>query len=151
VGKPGWPKAHLELYLRTDGAQGQFLDFTPAGGPADMPCLILKTIGRRTGQAHLLPLIYGEDAGRYVIVASKGGAPADPAWFLNLQANPEVAIQVGRAKYAATARAVDDEAERTRLFTMMADLYPPYLDYQARTDRKIPLVTLEQLRDIDSL
>ncbi len=99
VGRPGWPTAHLDLYLGTDGAEGQFLDFSPVGGPSDAPCLILKTIGRKTGEAHLLPLIYGEDGGRYVLVASKGGAPDHPAWFLNLVANPAVEIQVGPAKY----------------------------------------------------
>src|SRR5271166_771404 len=89
VGGPGWMEAHRDLYQKTDGAEGHFVDFSRAGGSAETPCLILKTIGRRSGEAKLLPLIYGQDGGRFVIVASKGGAPKHPAWFLNLEATPE--------------------------------------------------------------
>ena len=150
VGKPGWEAYHVEQYLKTDGANGHFVDFTIAGGPAESPCLILKTTGRRSGEARLTPLIYGEDGGRFVLVASKGGAPAHPAWFLNLQATPEVAFQVLDRKYRARA-SVAEGAERERLYAMMAKVYPPYIAYQAGTSREIPVVVLEPLEAIDRL
>lgn len=150
IGAPGWQDAHRELYLRTDGAEGHIVDFSRAGGPAQTPCLILKTIGRKSGKSKLLPLIYGEDGGRFIIVASKGGAPKHPAWYLNLVANPEVEFQVGDRKCRGIARAAEG-AERERLFAMMAKIFPPYLAYKARTEREIPVVLLEPKADIDHL
>ena len=150
VGKPGWEAYHVEQYLKTDGANGHFVDFTIAGGPAESPCLILKTTGRRSGEARLTPLIYGEDGGRFVIVASKGGAPADPAWFLNLTADPRVEFQVGSKKYRGKASAAEG-AERERLFAMMAKIFPAYNDYKARTTREIPVVVLQPEAEIDRL
>jgi len=150
IGAPGWTDTHLALYQSTNGAEGHLVDFTRAGGPVETPCLILKTTGRRSGEAKLLPLIYGKDAGRFVIVASKGGAPAHPAWFLNLEAHPEVAFQVIDKKYRGVAR-IADGAERERLFAMMAGIYPPYTQYQAKTERQIPVVVLEPQGELDSL
>jgi deazaflavin-dependent oxidoreductase (nitroreductase family) len=151
VGAPGWTETHLAAYLKSDGAEGRLVDFTIAGGPAETPCLILKTIGRRSGEAKLVPLIYGEDAGRYVIIASKGGAPDHPAWYLNLEAKPEVEFQVVDKKYRGVASTVRDDAERKRLYAMMAAIYPPYIDYQAKTGREIPVVVLEPRTRIDRL
>jgi deazaflavin-dependent oxidoreductase (nitroreductase family) len=150
VGAAGWADAHRELYLKTDGAEGHLMDFSRAGGPAQTPCLILKTTGRKSGEAKLLPLIYGEDGGRFVIVASKGGAPKHPAWFLNLEANPEVEFQVVDKKYRGVAKAVQG-AERERLFAKMAEIFPPYLAYKARTAREIPVVVLEPKTPIERL
>jgi deazaflavin-dependent oxidoreductase (nitroreductase family) len=150
IGGPNWQDVHRDRYLKTDGAEGQFVDFSRAGGPARTPCLILKTTGRRSGEPKVLPLIYGEDAGRFVIVASKGGAPNHPAWFLNLQADPKVEFQVGARKYRGVARATQG-AERERLFAMMAGVFPPYNTYQTRTDRTIPVVVLEPQEDIAKL
>ncbi|GLB63809.1 hypothetical protein NCCP2495_16880 [Dietzia sp. NCCP-2495] len=89
-----------------------------------------------------MPLIYGEADGAYVVIASKGGAPTHPGWFHNLTAEPEVRIQVGAEKMTAVARVADGE-ERERLWSQMAELYPPYLKYQTRTDRLIPVVVLD--------
>ncbi len=114
AGPDGWMQDHLGRYLRTDGAEGHVVDFTAFGGTASTPCLIVETVGRRSGAAHQLPLISGEDGGRFVIVASKGGAPDHPAWFLNLEANPQVRFQVGDRKYRGVARAAAG-AERERL------------------------------------
>lgn len=150
VGAPGWADAHRELYLETNGAEGHLMDFSRAGGPAATPCLILKTTGRKSGEAKLLPLIYGEDGGRFVIVASKGGAPKHPAWYLNLAAKPEVEFQVVDKKYRGVAKATEG-AERERLFAMMAGIFPPYLAYKARTAREIPVVVLEPKTEIDHL
>jgi len=150
IGVGNWMQTHLDLYRRTDGAEGHLVDFTRAGGPVETPCLILKTTGRSSGEPRMLPLIYGKDAGRFVIVASKGGAPAHPAWFLNLEAHPEVAFQVIDKKYRGVAR-IADGAERERLFAMMAGIYPPYTQYQAKTERQIPVVVLEPQGELDSL
>ena len=150
IGAPGWTDTHRELYLRTNGAEGQFVDFSKVGGPASTPCLILKTTGRQSGEAKMLPLIYGEDAGRFVIVASKGGAPTDPAWFLNLRDDPKVEFQVGAKKYRGKASAAQG-AERERLFAMMAKIFPAYNDYKARTTREIPVVVLQPEAEIDHL
>ncbi len=150
VGGAGWTDAHLELYQRTNGAEGHFVDFSRVGASAETPCLILKTTGRKSGEAKLLPLIYGEDGGRFVIVASKGGAPKHPAWYLNLADNPEVGFQVGSKKYHGKASTATG-AERERLFKMMAGVFPPYNAYQAKTDREIPVVVLEPRAEVETL
>ena len=151
AGSAGWMQDHLARYLRTDGAEGHFVDFTVVGGSASTPCLILETTGRRSGAAHQLPLIYGEDGGRFVVVASKGGAPVHPAWFLNLEAKPQVRFQVGDRKYRGVAR-IAAGAERARLYAMMAGIYPPYIPYQEKAvNREIPVVLLEPEATIDSL
>ncbi len=149
-GAPDWQKTHLDLYLRTDGAEGHIVDFTPAGGYLETPNLILKTIGKKSGEARMVPLIYGEDGKDFVIVASKGGAPKHPAWFLNLEADPSVEFQVADKKYSGKA-VVAEGAERDRLFDMMAKAFPPYIRYQEKTDRHIPVVILKVEKTIDHL
>ena len=83
AGTPGWQQRHVALYLKTDGAEGDVVDFGP--GMSEVPCLLLQTTGRKSHAAQTTPLIYGKDANGFVIVASKGGAPEHPAWFLNLR------------------------------------------------------------------
>ena len=93
--------------------------------------LLLTTTGRKSGNALLLPLIYRPSGGGgYCVIASKGGAPAHPAWFLNLQANPDVHVQVASEKFDAVARVAEGE-EREKLWQLMVDYYGPYADYQA--------------------
>jgi deazaflavin-dependent oxidoreductase (nitroreductase family) len=105
--------------------------------------LLLFTRGRKSGKQSVLPLIYRPTGnGGYCIIASKGGAPAHPAWFLNLQAEPRVKIQVATQTYAAVARVAEGD-ERDRLWQMMVDYYAPYTDYQAATERQIPVVVLD--------
>jgi deazaflavin-dependent oxidoreductase (nitroreductase family) len=147
---PDWQKRHLEAYLDTDGAIGHFIDFTPLGGPAHTPCLVLETIGRKSGKPQRLPLIYGEEGDGFVIIASKGGAPEHPAWYLNLLAKPDVKVQVAGTKYRCLARTVESP-DRERLYAMMAKIYPPYIAYQEATDREIPVVLLEATAEIDRL
>jgi deazaflavin-dependent oxidoreductase (nitroreductase family) len=149
AGGPDWQDRHLDAYLKTGGKIGHLVDFSPAGS-TETPCLILQTIGRKSGQPQTLPLIYGKDGQNFVIVASKGGAPAHPAWFLNLEANPSVKFQILDAKYSGTAKTVEG-AERQRLFDMMAKIYPPYIPYQEKTDREIPVVVLHPETTIDKL
>lgn len=137
---PDWIRDHLEEYAR-DPESARLFDASVGGGREDTPTLLLTTRGRRTGRILTMPLIYGEADGAYVVIASKGGAPTHPGWFHNLTAEPEVGIQVGAEKMTAVARVADGE-ERERLWAQMAELYPPYLKYQTRTDRLIPVVVL---------
>ena len=133
---------HTKRYLESSGEDGHLLDATIRGGTGMVPTLLLVTTGRRSGDAITLPLIYGETDGGYVVIASKGGAPKHPAWYLNLEANAKVRIQVGAERMDATARTASGE-ERERLWELMVGVYDPYTDYQARTEREIPVVVLE--------
>jgi deazaflavin-dependent oxidoreductase (nitroreductase family) len=148
-GTPGWQKRHVELYLKTDGAEGHQVDFRLPGVPP-VDCLLLQTTGRKSHAPQTTPLIYGQDGGGFVIVASKGGAPQHPAWFLNLRDDPALRFQVGNKKYRGTAR-IAAGAERERLYAMMTGLYPPYRDYAAKTSREIPVVVLKPDAAIDRL
>ena len=123
---PDWVRDHIRRYLESDGADGHMWDL---GGPGLVPTLLLTTTGRKSGKSQILPLIYGKTESGYAIVASKGGAPSHPAWYFNLTAYPKVEVQV--------------EAERSTLWDQMVGIYPPYADYQKRTERKIPVVILE--------
>ena len=139
---PDWIRQHLDQYVKTDGAEGHLRDFTASGGKPNTPNLLLTTIGRKSGKPSVLPLIYGKDGSNYVIVASKGGAPEHPAWYLNLVAKDLVEVQVADKKFRAVARTAQGE-ERQRLWKLVADVYPPYNDYQKQTSREIPVVVLE--------
>lgn len=129
----GWVKEHIDRYVATGGQDGH--EWRGA------PTLLLTTTGRRTGQRHRTALIYGRDGDDYVIVASQGGRPTHPNWYLNLDANPEVEVQVNDEVFSATATTVD-EADRARLWPQMAKIWPAYDDYQAKTERIIPVVRL---------
>lgn len=139
---PKWIADHLQRYLETDGADGHMWDSAPVGGPGPIPTLLLTTTGRRSGNPIVMPLIYGEAGGKYVVVASKGGAPTHPGWYLNLSAHRAVEVQILAKRFRATARTASG-AERAELWQQMAAIYPPYDDYQAKTDREIPVVVLE--------
>jgi deazaflavin-dependent oxidoreductase (nitroreductase family) len=101
----------------------------------------LKTIGRKSGKARILPLIYGDTGGEVVIVASKGGADVHPAWYLNLREQKEVEFQIGGQAFRGTWREPQG-AERAEIWAFMEKLYPPYVDYQKATKREIPLVVM---------
>jgi deazaflavin-dependent oxidoreductase (nitroreductase family) len=141
-GLPAWIREHIELYL-TDPDKAHMWDASLAGGEGVLPTLLLKTTGRKSGEEKLLPLIYKKVGDAYVIIASKGGAPAHPAWYLNIEAEPDCAIQVGREKLDVKAR-VADGAEREDLWQQLAAIYPPYNAYQNYAgDRVIPVVVLD--------
>ena len=140
-----WIAEHIELY-RSDPEKAHMWDSTPVGGPGLLPTLLLTTTGRKSGEPRALPLIYGEDGDAFVVIASKGGMPTHPVWFLNLEANPECELQVGAKALSARAR-VAEGTERERLWKQLAEIYPPYDDYQAKTDRQIPVVVLEPIED----
>lgn len=109
--------------------------------PGGAPVLLLTTVGRKSGARRTAPLLYLKDGEDYVIVASKGGMSHHPAWYFNLEKNPEVEIEVGRDKMRMTARTASQD-EKARLWPGLVAMYPSYDDYQARTDRKIPVVIL---------
>jgi deazaflavin-dependent oxidoreductase (nitroreductase family) len=104
--------------------------------------LLLDHVGARTGALRTTPLLYGEDAERLVIVASKGGHERNPAWFHNLMAHPDTTVQVGSERRPVRARLASPQ-EREPLWAMMVSLYPGYESYQRHTAREIPLVVLE--------
>lgn len=139
---PKWIADHIQLYL-TDPEKAHFWDASLGGGKGMITTLLLITRGAKTGKERMLPLIYKQIDGNFVIVASKGGAPSHPGWFRNLQAHPDCEIKVGSNDYKVHARVAQGE-ERERLWKEMVDLYAPYTDYQERTDREIPIVVLEK-------
>ena len=137
-----WIAEHIALY-RSDPEKARLWDSTPLGGPGVLPTLLLTTTGRKSGKPRALPLIYGEHDGSYVVIASKGGMPTHPVWYLNLEANPECDLMVGAKALRARARAAEGE-ERERLWKQMAEIYPPYDAYQKTAgDRVIPVVVLD--------
>jgi deazaflavin-dependent oxidoreductase (nitroreductase family) len=108
--------------------------------------LLLTTKGRKSGEPRTTPLIYEHDGDRYVIVASQGGAPEHPGWYRNLEKDPNVELQVLDKVFPARARTPEGE-ERERLWELVNQQWPDYDSYQARTDREIPVVVLEQTSD----
>lgn len=131
--------AHVRLYRASGGRiWGRF-------PKSRAPVLLLTTVGRRSGQERTVPLIHLVDGDRLVIVASQGGMPTHPGWFHNLRAHPRVTVETGRRVREMEARVADD-AERAELWPRLVEMYADYDDYQARTDRQIPVVILEAAR-----
>lgn len=137
---PDWIQQHLDLY-REDPEAGHMWDSTVVGGPGKLPCLLLTTTGRKSGKKRTLPLLYGKDDGDFVIIASKGGAPNHPAWYLNLRDNPQVEVQVAADTFSARAETIEGE-RRQKLWDLMVEIWPDYKNYQQKTDRQIPVVVL---------
>ncbi|HXA58642.1 MAG TPA: nitroreductase family deazaflavin-dependent oxidoreductase [Streptosporangiaceae bacterium] len=127
---------HVKRYRATDGAEGHDWQGTTV--------LLLTTTGRRTGQPRTLPLIYQKHGDDHLVVASKGGSDQPPAWYLNLEANPEVEVQVHGDRFTARARTAT-AAEKPELWKIMTATWPAYDEYQTKTDRDIPVVVLERV------
>ena len=127
---------HVRVFLETEGKVGHIWR-------RGSKILLLTTRGRTTGEPRTVPLIYESAGGTYVIVASNGGADAHPGWYRNLRAQPQVEVQVLGDRFPATARTASGE-ERERLWRLAAVQWPPYDEYQTRTDRQIPVVVLER-------
>lgn len=126
---------HVDRYRATGGREGHEWQGTH--------CLILTTTGRSSGEPRDSPLIYGRHGGDLLVVASKGGAPEHPAWYLNLKEHPQVTVQVAEEVFEATARDATAE-ERPEMWQVMVREWPAYDEYQQKTDRTIPVVVLER-------
>jgi deazaflavin-dependent oxidoreductase (nitroreductase family) len=127
---------HVDRYRATGGVEGHDWRGTHT--------LILTTTGRHSGERRSTPLIYGQSGEDYLIVASQGGAPKHPAWYLNLSENPEVEVQVKDDRFKARAHTATPD-EKARLWKIMTEQWPDYDKYQQRTEREIPLVVLERI------
>jgi F420H(2)-dependent quinone reductase len=129
-------RVHEALYKATNGRVGH--------GMIGVPCLLLRTTGRKSGQTRTISLVYARDGDDYVVVASKGGADENPAWLLNLRANPDVEVQVGRKRQKARAREVTSaDPDYQRLWKLVNDNNRGRYDgYQKLTQREIPLAVL---------
>ena len=116
-----------------------------SGGPfKGGDVLILTTTGAKSGEARENPLAFSQDDGNYVVVASKGGAPTNPAWYHNLRANPIVKVEALGETFKARASVVDDEDDYERLYREHARKMPGFNEYRQRTSRKIPVIVLER-------
>lgn len=132
-------KEHVDRYEATGGAEGY------EWGEHGATILLLHTKGRKTGKNRVHPLIFREwDGGRYLVVASKGGAPQPPEWYRNIEADPAVSVQIKDQKFPATARAATPE-EKPAMWRHMTEVWPDYDEYQKKTDREIPVVVIEPL------
>ena len=140
---PDWIVKHANRYIASGGADGHLYKINvPGRGEITAPALLLTTTGRKSGDKFILPLFYGTDGDSYFVVASKGGAPEHPGWYRNILANPDVEVQVGTNKLKAWARTATGD-ERTRLWKKALVYWPPYADYQLKTEREIPVVVLD--------
>jgi deazaflavin-dependent oxidoreductase (nitroreductase family) len=129
-------KAHSSVYRASDGrVWGKMF-----GGPV----LLLNTTGRKSGQRRTTPLLYARDGEDFVLIASNGGAPKHPAWYLNLMANPDATVEIGDREVRVRAEEAHQE-EKARLWQKMVEIYSGYDGYQKKTEREIPLVVLHPL------
>jgi deazaflavin-dependent oxidoreductase (nitroreductase family) len=130
-----WVARQIAQYVRTDGTKPVFRYHAPL--------LLLTTLGRSSGQWRRTCLIYGRDGEDLIVVASLGGSPRHPSWYLNLRDHEQVWVQVGADTFWATARDTEAE-ERLTLWERMVQIYPDYADYQKHTSRQIPVVLLHR-------
>lgn len=133
--KAGWVKKQIDEYLASGGKEPVFR--------YGAPLVLITTQGRKSGDWLRTCLIGTSDGGDVVVVASKGGAPLHPAWYLNLDSNPRVWVQQGEESFWTTAHTATAE-EKPRLWDLMVGLYPDYASYQKKTDRQIPVVVLHR-------
>ncbi len=147
-GMSGFLKQHRAQYLSSGGAAGHIVDTTVVGNPRFSPTLVLKTIGRRSGEPQAAPLTYGLYGREWVIIASKGGAPDHPGWYLNLQSAPSCEMQVATQRFRCSWREAQGE-ERRLVWDYMCALYPPYVDYERTAgERVIPVIMLLPMEEV---
>ena len=127
------PRANVILYRWSNGRVG--------GKMGDLPVLILHTVGRKSGKARQSPLLYIQDGDDYMVVRSRGGSDAPPAWWLNLRAMPEAAVEIKGSRRRVTGRSATAD-EKASYWPRLTAGYPFYDDYQARTTRDIPVIVL---------
>ena len=146
--KRDWIDSHERTYLESGGAEGHIMDFSDTGGLSWTTCLLLKTIGRKSGNVKYSPLIYGDTGGEVVIIASRGGADIHPAWYFNITAAKTVDFQIATQAFRATWREAQGE-ERADIWKFMAKLCPLFNGYEKATTRKIPVVVMKPQQPID--
>lgn len=142
-----WVAGHVADYIGSGGVRGHIVDFTPIGGYPFSTTLLLRTIGRKSGQLRVTALTYGTIDGKVIVIGSKAGADVHPAWYLNLGETGTVDFQIGGQAFRARWHEAQGP-ERADLWAFMERLYPPYRDYQSGTSRQIPLVVLEPVEEI---
>jgi len=135
-----WVADQVELYEGSGGTAGLTLRDT------GLPVIIVTNRGRKTGAIRKTPLMRVVDGGNYILVASQGGAPKHPQWYYNLKANPDVEIRDKTEVYAMQVREVVDPVERERLWEIAVKAFPPYQEYQNKTDRLIPIFLAEPVK-----
>ena len=132
-----WVAEQVELYEGSGGTAGLTLRDT------GLPVIIVTNRGRKTGAIRKTPLMRVVDGANYILVASQGGAPEHPVWYHNLKADPRIEVRDQTEVYSMRAREVTDPAERERLWGLAVKAFPPYQDYQAKTQRVIPVFLTE--------
>ena len=135
-------KQVIEDFRANDGA----VDAAVGGFFEGKPVLILHNTGAKTGKQRLNPLVYATHDGSYVVVASKGGAPDHPHWFLNVRANPDVTVEVGTEKFPAKATIVEDGPHRDELYSKLVAIMGQFAEYETMTDRRIPVIRLDRIK-----
>ncbi|MFT5393995.1 MAG: deazaflavin-dependent oxidoreductase (nitroreductase family) [Gammaproteobacteria bacterium] len=133
----GWVRRQVEEYESSGGTKGTTLLET------GMPCIIVTHTGNKTGGIRKIPLMRVKVDDSYVLVGSMGGQPKNPVWVYNIRAHPDVEIRDATQVFTMRVREVEDDDERERLWQASAQAYPPYIDYQAKTTRKIPVFLAE--------
>ena len=132
-----WVREQVELYESSGGTQGTTLRDT------GLPCIIVTHKGNKSGAIRKIPLMRVQDGDNYVLVGSYGGSPKHPVWVHNIRADPDVEIRDETQVFKMRVREIVDDATRDRLWQISADAFPPYDEYQAKTDRKIPVFLAE--------
>lgn len=132
-----WVRKQVELYESSGGTQGTTLRDT------GLPCIIVTHKGNKSGAIRKIPLMRVQDGDNYVLVGSYGGNPKHPVWVHNIRADPDVEIRDETEVFKMRVREITDDATRDRLWQISADAFPPYDEYQAKTDRKIPVFLAE--------
>ena len=142
-----WAAEHRLTYLRSGGREGHIVDLTPVGGLSFATNCMIKYTGRKTGRVFITPLCYADIGGEVVICGSKGGADHHPAWYLNLRDQQEVEFQIATQAFRGTWREPEG-LEREKIWSFFIDCHPFYADYQAATDRILPLVMMKSVEEI---
>jgi len=127
-----WVAEHTRKYVESGGEDGYMW--------RGFPTVVLTTTGRKSGDLRRNALIYGKDGDDFILIASYGGRPTHPLWYLNLVADPSVTIQERADVISGVAETVPEGEERDRLWDQMVSIFPPYAEYQAKTERRIPVV-----------
>jgi deazaflavin-dependent oxidoreductase (nitroreductase family) len=131
--RTNWNQQIIDEFRANDGVVG--------GRFEGKTLLLLHTTGAKSGQEHINPVAYVRDGEKYVVIASKGGAPTNPDWYYNILAHPHLTVEVGTQTFQVDAK-VTEEPERTRLYNKMVEMMPGFDDYRRKTERVIPVIVL---------